>query len=160
MDDDTYSNRQLIYSLQNDPDNVFKISSRGIVIVEQPKLINRKLSPQYSLIVTASDRGKPSLTTTTMLNIVILSTKDTPPQFDKLGYLFNITENNKIGEVIDKIKITATENLRGKSIQTMILNDERNAFSIDNNQEIKVVIYALLASFNFFLFLTFHLHVL
>ena len=98
-------------------------------------MIDRKIKPAYSLVIQAKDNGVPSLSTTTKLQIVVLSKSDIPPKFDQLGYNFNITENNEINAAVGQIEVTASKNLVEEQIVMSILNDESGLFfltSTDN----------------------------
>ena len=115
--------------------------------MQKAELIKRKVTAKYSLIITATDNGDPRLSSTAQLDIIVLAVSDTPPKFGKLGYVFNITENNEVGATIGRIDITATENLKNNVIKTEILNDDHMAFSIDVKGNVKVCSFTL-----FFLF--------
>ena len=130
---DTYENRKLSYSiLRNNIADTFAIDQRGIVTVKTPSNIDRKRQPAYSLVIQAKDNGKPSLSSTTKLQIVVLSVSDIPPKFNQLGYSFNITENNVADAVIGKIMVTASKNLKNEKIIVSVINDESKFFSIDS----------------------------
>ena len=127
--------------MENDPENVFVISKRGIVTVQKEKLIKRKTTAKYSLIITASDNGTAQLSSKTHLDVFVLSVKDTPPKFKKLGYVFDIVENNKVEATVGVIDIIISENLKNHLVSTEVMNDDSESFLIDANGNVKVILY-------------------
>jgi len=68
----------------------------------------------------------------------VLSVSDIPPKFDRLGYAFNITENNP-DVAVGSIAVTASKNLKDEKIIVSVINDESNLFIIDRkNLQLKV----------------------
>ena len=104
-----------------------------MVTVNKPSLINRKKQPAYSLVIQAEDNGKSRLSTTTKLQVVVLSITDIPPKFDRLGYHFNITENNQANAQIGVIHVKASKNLKDERIVVSVINDDTKNFFIEGN---------------------------
>ena len=65
--------------------------------------------------------------------------KDTPPTFGKLGYVFDIAENNEIDVTVGVVGITISENLKDHIVSTEVMNDDSKSFSIDANGNLKVI---------------------
>ncbi|XP_066917747.1 protocadherin Fat 1-like [Clytia hemisphaerica] len=131
---DSYDNRKLTYSIiKNNEQRIFAIDQRGIVTVNEPSKINRKKQPAYSLVIQAKDKGSPSLSSNTKLQIAVLSASDIPPKFQQLGYEFNITENNEKDAVIGRIYVTASKNLIEEKIVMSVINDESDLFTVTSN---------------------------
>lgn len=138
-DQDTLRNRKLTYSIiANNINGAFAIGKRGLVTVRDPSVINRKNTPKYTLEIQAKDDGVPPLSSKTKLQVIVLSNTDTPPQFDKLGYSFNITENNEPNAVLGQIIVRSTKNLIDKKIIVTVINDVSNNFFVDGNNYLKV----------------------
>ena len=112
---------------------MFAINQRGVVTVNKPSAINRKRQPAYSLVIQASDNGEPALSSTTKLQVVVLSISDIPPKFDKLGYHFNITENNEANAMVGRILVEASANLKHEKIMVSVINDETKNFFIQQD---------------------------
>lgn len=146
-DRDTLRNRKLSYSIVNDVGNAFAIGKRGLVTVNNPAVIDRKKNPKYTLVIEAKDDGEPRLSSTTTLKIIVLSHTDTPPQFNKLGYTFNITENNEKNIALGQIIVRSTKNLVDKKIVVTVINDASNDFFVDGNNYLKVPFFLYFLSF-------------
>lgn len=123
-------------------------------------MIDRKIKPAYSLVIQAKDNGVPALSSTTKLQIVVLSVSDIPPKFDQLGYTFNITENNQVNAVVGQIKVTASKNLVEERIVMSILNDESGLFFLTSTDNILKVgeydFFCSLSLFRYQIFCTFY----
>ena len=146
-DSDMFCNRQISYQLLNNPNNIFAIRNRGFVIINKPSLINQQKLANFSLVVKATDNGNPKLSSTTKLQIIVLSASDTPPQFEKLSYLFSIEENNLIDSKFGELTVKTTENLKNKVVLTKILNGPTSIFKLDNKGVLTVsIIFSLYPS--------------
>ncbi|XP_049642810.1 protocadherin alpha-13 isoform X4 [Suncus etruscus] len=88
---DTQSNRDQTYSL-------------SLVL---KKSLDREEIQEHSLLLTATDGGKPELTGTVELLITILDVNDNAPEFDQFIYKVRLLENSLIGTLV--IKLTATD---------------------------------------------------
>lgn len=90
---------------------------------------------RYAFFVVAMDKGTPQLNSTTLqLNITIIDANDNNPQFDKLTYTADISENANIGDHV--IKVSATEKDSGLASvigYNISAGDPENHFSIDHN---------------------------
>lgn len=90
------------------------------------------------MIVEAKNNCSKPLSATAKLDIIVLSLTDTPPQFEKLGYVFNVSENNEKFTHLGNLNVKATENLKSHKMELRILNDDHNAFTVDEKFNIKV----------------------
>ncbi|XP_043839495.1 protocadherin alpha-13-like isoform X11 [Dromiciops gliroides] len=75
------------------------------------KLLDREETPQISLLLTATDGGKPELTGTVELLITVLDVNDNPPKFDKSEYKVKLFENSPNGTLM--IKLNASDPDKG-----------------------------------------------
>ncbi|XP_023977027.1 protocadherin alpha-13 isoform X3 [Physeter macrocephalus] len=71
------------------------------------KSLDREEIQEHSLLLTASDGGKPELTGTVQLLITILDVNDNAPEFDHLIYKVRMLENAFNGTLV--IKLNATD---------------------------------------------------
>ncbi|XP_043768912.1 protocadherin alpha-13 isoform X7 [Cervus elaphus] len=71
------------------------------------KSLDREEIQEHSLLLTASDGGKPELTSTVQLLITILDVNDNAPEFDQLIYKVRMLENSFNGSLV--IKLNATD---------------------------------------------------
>ncbi|XP_014446260.1 protocadherin alpha-13-like, partial [Tupaia chinensis] len=110
-DADIGVNAALIYRL--DPNDYFALdtqnnreqtSSLSLVL---RKALDREEIKEHSLLLTASDGGKPELTGTVQLLINILDVNDNAPEFDHLLYKVRVLENALNGTLV--IKLNATD---------------------------------------------------
>jgi len=64
------------------------------------KLTRRKVSPEneHQITVTATDRGKPPLSSDTSVSINIVDANNSPPEFDQAEYDVSVLETAKSGE--------------------------------------------------------------
>lgn len=132
-DRDSLHNRQLKYTMQNNKDDIFSVGAYGIVSLSKPELINQKNQAKHSLVVKATDLGQPSLSAVTNLEIVVLTSTDTPPQFEELGYLFVIKENSPALTNVGTIAVKVADGLKDKTVMMKLLNDHGGMFTLKNN---------------------------
>ncbi|XP_010848925.1 PREDICTED: protocadherin alpha-13 [Bison bison bison] len=81
-----------------------QMSSLSLVL---RKSLDREEIQEHSLLLTASDGGKPELTSTVQLLITILDVNDNAPEFDQLIYKVRMLENSLNGSLV--IKLNATD---------------------------------------------------
>ncbi|KAI4569891.1 hypothetical protein MJT46_007185 [Ovis ammon polii x Ovis aries] len=81
-----------------------QMSSLSLVL---RKPLDREEIQEHSLLLTASDGGKPELTSTVQLLITILDVNDNAPEFDQLIYKVRMLENSLNGSLV--IKLNATD---------------------------------------------------
>lgn len=119
--------------MQNHKDDIFSVGAYGIVSLSKPELINQKNQAKHSLVVKATDLGQPSLSAVTNLEIVVLTSTDTPPQFEELGYLFVIKENSPALTNVGTIAVKVADGLKDKTVMMKLLNDHGGMFTLKNN---------------------------
>ncbi|XP_059949461.1 protocadherin alpha-13 isoform X2 [Mesoplodon densirostris] len=96
-----YPNDYFTLGTQN---NREQTSSLSLVL---RKSLDREEIQEHSLLLTASDGGKPELTGTVQLLITILDVNDNAPEFDHLIYKVRMLENAFNGTLV--IKLNATD---------------------------------------------------
>uniref|UniRef100_A0A2R8ZZA5 Protocadherin alpha 5 n=1 Tax=Pan paniscus TaxID=9597 RepID=A0A2R8ZZA5_PANPA len=64
------------------------------------KLLDREETPELHLLLTATDGGKPELTGTVQLLIMVLDNNDNAPVFDRTLYTVKLPENVSIGTLV------------------------------------------------------------
>nr|XP_044988000.1 protocadherin alpha-13 isoform X9 [Jaculus jaculus] len=84
--------------------NLEQTSSLSLVL---RKALDREEIQGHSLILTASDGGKPELTGTVQLLITVLDVNDNAPGFDRFIYKVRVPENARNGTLV--IKLNATD---------------------------------------------------
>ncbi|KAM4594420.1 protocadherin-18-like isoform 2-T2 [Fundulus diaphanus] len=110
-DPDVGENSLYTYALE--PNNNFKIDvqsrSDGVKYAELVVLkeLDREVRSSYELQYTASDRGVPPRTGSTLLRINIADSNDNSPVFEKSSYVINLPENSPVGTLL--IDLNATD---------------------------------------------------
>ncbi|XP_029995592.1 protocadherin-18a isoform X1 [Sphaeramia orbicularis] len=110
-DPDVGENSLYTYALE--PNNFFKIDiqsrSDGVKYAELVVLreLDREVRSGYELQYTASDRGVPPRTGSTLLKISVTDSNDNSPVFEKSSYVINLPENAPIGSML--IDLNATD---------------------------------------------------
>ncbi|XP_027709082.1 protocadherin alpha-3 isoform X3 [Vombatus ursinus] len=92
--------------------NEEQIKPLGLVL---KKLLDREETPEFHLLLTATDGGKPELTGTVQLQITVLDVNDNAPKFDKKVYKVRLAENSLNGTMV--IKVTASDMDEGTNNQ-------------------------------------------
>ncbi|XP_040043063.2 protocadherin-18a isoform X1 [Gasterosteus aculeatus] len=110
-DPDVGENSLYTYALE--PNNFFKIDIQSrtdgakyaeLVVLRE---LDREVRSGYELQYTASDRGVPSRTGSTLLKISVADSNDNSPIFDKSSYVINLPESSPVGTLI--IDLNATD---------------------------------------------------
>ena len=98
IDRDEGRNSYIEYSLSQEP-LMPTLFSLGPVdgLLRVVGRLDRETTPNYTLIVTAKDRGEPSLSSTSKILLRILDENDNSPVFDPKHYSASIAENASIG---------------------------------------------------------------
>ncbi|XP_044540953.1 protocadherin alpha-8-like, partial [Gracilinanus agilis] len=110
-DPDIGSNALLTYRLSANDYFILEVKSKN----DQSKLVelalknplDREEIPEYHLILTASDGGKPELTGTVQLLITVLDVNDNAPTFERSEYEVKILENAASGTLV--IQLNASD---------------------------------------------------
>ncbi|XP_010782996.1 protocadherin-18a isoform X1 [Notothenia coriiceps] len=110
-DPDVGENSLYTYALE--PNNFFKIDIQSrtdgaryaeLVVLRE---LDREVRSGYELKYTASDRGVPPRTGSTLLKISVSDSNDNSPIFEKSSYVINLPENAPVGTLI--IDMNATD---------------------------------------------------
>ncbi|KAM9856476.1 protocadherin-18a [Aulostomus maculatus] len=110
-DPDVGENSLHTYALE--PNNFFRIDIQSrtdrakyaeLVVLRE---LDRETRSGYELQYTASDRGVPPRTGTTLLRISVTDSNDNSPIFDKSSYVINLPENSPVGTLL--IDLNATD---------------------------------------------------
>ncbi|XP_072573589.1 protocadherin gamma-C5-like isoform X29 [Paramormyrops kingsleyae] len=85
--------------LQIPPNSPFKLKSsfeNHYSLVTDSRL-DREISPEYNIVIIASDLGSPRLQTKKIVNVKVLDVNDNPPVFSQPSYNVYVIENNPVG---------------------------------------------------------------
>ncbi|XP_076994083.1 protocadherin alpha-8-like [Tamandua tetradactyla] len=75
------------------------------------KSLDREEAPEHNLFLTATDGGKPELTGSVQLVVLVLDVNDNAPSFERSEYEVRIFENSDLGTVL--IKLNASDRDEG-----------------------------------------------
>ncbi|KAK6324528.1 hypothetical protein J4Q44_G00038700 [Coregonus suidteri] len=110
-DPDVGENSLYTYSLE--PNNYFNIDIQSrtdgakyseLVVLRE---LDRETQPGYELQLTASDKGVPPKTGSTLLKISVADSNDNSPVFEQSSYVINLLENSPVGSLL--IDLNATD---------------------------------------------------
>lgn len=106
IDKDEGRNGYIEYSLANDP-TVNGVFSLGPVdgLLRVSGRIDRELRNNYTLLVTAKDRGENPRQTHTKIFVKVLDENDNSPVFDPKQYSASVAENASIGASVLQVSI-------------------------------------------------------
>ncbi|XP_061582439.1 protocadherin alpha-3-like [Cololabis saira] len=89
------------------------------LLVDGP--LDREKVSQYNISIVASDEGKPSLSSTSIINIQVSDVNDNPPQFLNSHINIYVRENSPIGTTIHKLTTFDSDlNENSESIYNLI----------------------------------------
>lgn len=132
IDRDEGRNGYVEYSLESD-DQPFTLGSiDGVLRVAGP--LDREQRSNYTLRVTARDRGEPSRSTIQNLVVSILDENDNSPVFDPRHYSANVAENASIGASVLQVSSSdRDEGPYGRVRYSIASGDENRDFTISED---------------------------
>ncbi|NWI14859.1 PCDA2 protein, partial [Crypturellus soui] len=140
-DADIGANAQLSYTLSPSEHFVLEVKSKDekktSVALVLMKAVDREAMVEHRLVLTASDRGRPSLSGTMELLVSVLDANDNAPEFNQSVYKVLLPENTPPGKVI--LQLTATDKDEGINQQVSYAFSDTTAarvkdlFRIDPN---------------------------
>lgn len=125
IDKDEGRNGYIEYELDAEPflpftlgpvDGLLRVSGR----------LDREIRSMYDVKVIARDRGEPSLSTKTNIQIRILDENDNSPVFDPRQYSASVAENASIGTMVLKVSATDIDEGSNGRIRFAVLSGDEN----------------------------------
>ncbi|XP_014384484.1 PREDICTED: protocadherin gamma-B2 [Myotis brandtii] len=83
------------FRIQSSANNYYKLVTDGA--------LDRELTPEYNVTITAIDRGKPPLSSSRSVTLYIRDVNDNAPVFQQSAYLVHVPENNPPGASIAQV---------------------------------------------------------
>ncbi|XP_048088256.1 protocadherin gamma-C5-like isoform X11 [Alosa alosa] len=80
-------------------------------------LLDREVTPEYNVEITATDSGTPSLKSSRIIKVEVLDVNDNPPFFSQSSFNVFVRENNPAGSSL--FSITATDKDQDKNAKLM-----------------------------------------
>ncbi|KAM5299382.1 protocadherin alpha-7-like [Ctenodactylus gundi] len=108
------------------PPNHEQVKPLGLVL---RKPLDREAASEHSLLLVATDGGKPELTGTVQVLITVLDANDNAPVFDRTLYTVRLAENVSIG--------TRVINLNASDLDEGVNGDIAYSFSSDVSADVK-----------------------
>ncbi|XP_053768334.1 protocadherin gamma-B7 isoform X13 [Desmodus rotundus] len=87
--------RNIPFKIHSSSNNYYKLVIDGA--------LDREQNPEYNVTITATDRGKPPLSSSTTITLHITDINDNPPVFQQSAYLVHVLENNPPGVSIAQV---------------------------------------------------------
>ncbi|XP_052597965.1 protocadherin gamma-B6 isoform X11 [Peromyscus californicus insignis] len=87
--------KDLPFKIHAASSNYYKLVTNGA--------IDREQNPQYNVTISATDRGKPPLSSSTTITLHITDVNDNAPAFQKSSYIVHVAENNPPGASIAQV---------------------------------------------------------
>ncbi|KAK1343400.1 hypothetical protein QTO34_016180 [Cnephaeus nilssonii] len=84
--------RNVPFKIHSSSNNYYKLVTDGA--------LDRELTPEYNVTITATDRGKPPLSSSTTITLHLTDVNDNAPVFQQSAYLVHVPENNPPGASI------------------------------------------------------------
>ncbi|XP_014384483.1 PREDICTED: protocadherin gamma-B7, partial [Myotis brandtii] len=87
--------RNVPFKIHSSSNNYYKLVTDGD--------LDRELTPEYNVTITATDRGKPPLSSSTTITLHVTDVNDNAPVFQQSAYLVHVPENNPPGASIAQV---------------------------------------------------------
>ncbi|EDL76398.1 rCG49295, isoform CRA_ah [Rattus norvegicus] len=83
------------FRIESSASNYYKLVTDGI--------LDREQTPEYNVTIVATDKGKPSLSSSTSVTLHVGDVNDNAPVFHQASYLIQVAENNPPGASIAQV---------------------------------------------------------
>ncbi|XP_072751447.1 cadherin-related tumor suppressor [Anoplolepis gracilipes] len=104
----------------------------GLLRVSGP--LDREQKSNYTLEVTARDRGEPSRSSSTTVTVMVLDENDNSPVFDPRQYSATVAENASIGaSVLQVSAMDRDEGANGRVRYSIAMGDDNRDFTISED---------------------------
>ncbi|XP_045678135.1 protocadherin gamma-B5 isoform X16 [Phyllostomus hastatus] len=102
-DQDSGENGEVNCRLEDEvPFQIISLSKSSYKLVTA-RALDREQIPQYNVTITATDKGKPPLSSSTTITVHIGDVNDNAPVFQQSAYLVHVPENNTPGASIAQV---------------------------------------------------------
>ncbi|KAG6921427.1 protocadherin beta 1, partial [Chelydra serpentina] len=102
-DRDSGDNGRTVCSIQDNVPFALKSTLKNYYELVTQKLLDREKVPEYNIIITATDRGTPRLTSVRIIRVQLSDINDNPPVFNESLYVMYLKENNPPGLLIGTV---------------------------------------------------------
>ncbi|KGL76645.1 Protocadherin alpha-C2, partial [Tinamus guttatus] len=135
-DQDSGLNKQV--SLRIPPGLPFTLNSfkNSYTLVTQGHL-DREKAASYNITVTATDSGRPPLSSQKVIHVEISDINDNPPHFEEPAYSVYIPENNPLGVLLCTVKATDPDVAKNAYVSYSLLDGEIEGLPVASYVSIK-----------------------
>ncbi|NXD18044.1 PCDC2 protein, partial [Nothocercus nigrocapillus] len=135
-DQDSGLNKQV--SLRIPPGLPFTLNSfkNSYTLVTQGNL-DREKAASYNITVTATDSGRPPLSSQKVIHVEISDINDNPPHFEEAAYSVYIPENNPLGVLLCTVKATDPDVAKNAYVSYSLLDGEIEGLPVTSYVSIK-----------------------
>uniref|UniRef100_F6S8K5 Cadherin domain-containing protein n=5 Tax=Macaca mulatta TaxID=9544 RepID=F6S8K5_MACMU len=102
-DKDSRHNGEVTCKLEDDVPFKILTSSRNTYKLVTDAFLDREQNPEYNITITATDRGKPPLSSSSSITLHIGDVNDNAPVFSQSSYIVYVAENNPPGASISQV---------------------------------------------------------
>nr|XP_005900309.1 PREDICTED: protocadherin gamma-B4 [Bos mutus] len=102
-DKDSGHNGEVICKLEGDVPFKVLTSSRNTYKLVTDGVLDREQTPGYNITITATDKGKPPLSSSSSITLHIGDVNDNMPVFERASYVVHVAENNPPGASITQV---------------------------------------------------------
>uniref|UniRef100_A0A2I3H2P4 Protocadherin gamma subfamily B, 4 n=1 Tax=Nomascus leucogenys TaxID=61853 RepID=A0A2I3H2P4_NOMLE len=102
-DKDSRHNGEVTCKLEGDVPFKILTSSRNTYKLVTDAVLDREQNPEYNITITATDRGKPPLSSSSSITLHIGDVNDNAPVFSQSSYIAYVAENNPPGASISQV---------------------------------------------------------
>jgi len=134
QDIDAGSNAEIRYTLSQTTSIQFFAIDRftGQISVASTAQLDYELQTQYMITVTATDRGRPALSNSTLVMIDLIDENDNAPMFEQISYATSISESAQPGDEVLAIRAVDADFAGNDSlVYTIKTDDDFIPFTID-----------------------------
>ncbi|XP_008050760.1 protocadherin gamma-B4, partial [Carlito syrichta] len=103
-DKDSGHNGEVTCKLEGNPPFKILTSSRNTYKLMTDGVLDREQNPEYNITITATDRGKPPLSSSSRVTLHIGDVNDNAPVFQQASYVVHVPENNPPGASISQVR--------------------------------------------------------
>nr|XP_023405781.1 LOW QUALITY PROTEIN: protocadherin gamma-B1-like [Loxodonta africana] len=102
-DQDSGQNGLVSCFIQEEVPFKLESTSRNYYKLVIDRALDREHTAEYNVTITATDRGKPPLSSSTSITLHIADVNDNPPAFHQASYMVHVAENNPPGASIAQV---------------------------------------------------------
>lgn len=133
-DNDEGLNAKLTYAFEQSQQDFSINSNTGEITVARS--LDRETTPQYRLVISATDHGNPRLKGTAKVHVTVTDVNDNKPRFLESSYAKSILENVPPGTKVLEVSAVDDDDGSNKAITYSFAadGDGKGAFQIDSTQ--------------------------